>query len=64
MKDGDTALTLMPKGASSIAEACVSISRPALLMEYPIKPASGLEPLSQLTLMIQPLDCFKKSRKN
>ena len=62
-KEGATQLTLMPKGASSIAEAWVSISTPALLMQYAIRPGSGRLPLSELTLITHPLEFRKNSRK-
>lgn len=41
---GETALTLIPRGASSNADDLVSISRPAFVMQYPMVPAFGLEP--------------------
>jgi hypothetical protein len=61
---GATQFTLTPKGANSKALVFVSISIPALAMQYPINPVSGLLPFSLLTLIIQPLDCFKKGTKN
>ena len=56
-------MTLIPNGANSRAHDLVNISTPALHIEYPIRPGSGRLPLSQLTLMTTPLDCFKNSRK-
>jgi len=41
---GDTAFTLIPIGANSNALVLVSISNPALVMQYPIVPGLGLLP--------------------
>ena len=53
---GATALTRIPKGASSNALHFVSISRPALVMQQPIVPALGRLPAVQETLTMQPLE--------
>lgn len=62
-KDGATALILIPNGANSSAHDFVNISKPALHIEYPIRPGSGRLPLSQLTLITTPLDSLRNSRK-
>jgi hypothetical protein len=53
--EGLTALTLIPSGASSKAVHLVNISRPALVMQYPMVPALGLLPYELEMLMMQPL---------
>ena len=53
---GDTAFTLIPKGANSKALDLVSISSPALVIQYPMVPALGLDPYEHDTLTMHPLD--------
>ena len=63
-KEGATALTRTPAKASSIAEAFVSISRPAFDMQYAIWPGSGFDPLSELIFIMHPLVSVSMSKKN
>jgi len=46
-KPGATALTRMPRGASSRAATWVGIESPALAEQYALMPAAGWRPLSE-----------------
>jgi len=51
MKEGETQLTLTPFKASSIAADLVTISRPALDIQYEIMPGWGTDPFKQETFI-------------
>ena len=62
-KLGETQLTLTPNLANSRAADFVIISRPALDMQYEIKPGYGLLPFRQEMLTTQPCAAMSISWK-
>lgn len=62
-KELETQLHLTPNLANSMAADFVSISSPALLMQYEIRPGCGREPLIHDTLTMHPCAAISMSWK-